>query len=179
MTGMLALALAAPAAAAGRSDLWLHVKVDDDDARVRVNVPLSLVEEMLPAIEVDELRGGKLRIDAIDTGELEGVDLRELWRAVNELGDTEFVKVDGDDEQLRVYKEGDLMRLDVEGDGDEKVAIRIPLDVVGALFSGEPGELDLLAALAALGRHTGTDLITVQNGDKQVRVWVDSKSTAE
>jgi len=52
--------------------------------------------------------------------------------------------------------------------------VRFPLAVVDALFSGEPGELDLLAAVEALSRHgQGGDLVRVNDGDTKVRIWID------
>lgn len=177
--GALVMALAMPLALAGGSGLWLHVKVDDGDETVRVNVPLSLVESILPAIHVDEMQGGKLRIDAFDDADLEGVDLPQLWQAVRDLDDAEFVTIDGRHENVRVYKEGDFLRMDVEEHGDEHVAVRVPMEVVDALFSGEPGELDLLAALNALGRYTTEDLVHIQDGRSVVRIWVDARNTID
>ncbi|MCI0409781.1 MAG: hypothetical protein L0191_14665, partial [Acidobacteria bacterium] len=74
VAGILALAagvaLASPAsksASKSSSDKWLHVRVEDgageDAERVRVNVPLSLAEAVIPAINVDNFRNGKIRVD--------------------------------------------------------------------------------------------------------------------
>ena len=178
MMSVMVLALATPMALAG-SGMWLHVKVDDGGETVRVNVPLSLVESILPAIKIDELQNGRLRIDALAAGELDGIDLRQLWDSVRDLDDAEFVTIDGDDESVRVYKEGDFLQMDIEENGREHVAIRIPMEVVDALFSGEPGELDLMAALDALGNYSDTDLVHVQDGDSTVRIWIDARNTTD
>ena len=50
----LVLGLMATLALGGTSDLWLHVKVEDDRGRgesVNINLPLSVVEDVLPLIE--------------------------------------------------------------------------------------------------------------------------------
>jgi hypothetical protein len=51
--------------------------------------------------------------------------------------------------------------------------------VVAALLSGGKDELDLVAALQALGDHPDTELVTVEDGENTVRVWLDSKNTAD
>ena len=173
----LALMLATGATA---SDLWVHVKVDDGDEKVRVNIPLSLVENLLPLINVDPLRHGKLRIDGFDLDEFDDIDVRELFRSIRNLDDAEFVSVQGDDhEQIRVYKEGSFIMITFEDSGDERGFVRIPLDVVGALFSGESNELDLLAALEELGRHADGDLVQIQDGDTSVRIWIDNQNVSD
>ena len=128
---------------------------------------MSLVMEVLPLIRHDMLRDGKVRLagleDEIGDLEVEGLDeldVRALWESIRKLEDAEFVTVEGDRENVRVYKQGDFVLIEVE-EGRDRVNIRVPLEVVGALFSGDPGELDLLAAVEALGRYTDGDLVTV------------------
>jgi hypothetical protein len=51
-------------ASAGPDRRWVHVAIDGEDAeRVRINVPLSLIETVLPLIEDDEFHHGKIRLD--------------------------------------------------------------------------------------------------------------------
>jgi len=42
------------------ADHWLHVRVSEsgDGEQVSVNIPLSVVQAILPAIETDDFRGG-------------------------------------------------------------------------------------------------------------------------
>jgi len=168
---------------AGAADKWLHVRVeegDHDGERVHVNVPLSLVERMLPLITVDELSEGKLILAELD-GELHGIDLRELAAALADAPDADFVTVESDDEKVRVSKEGEYLIVGVE-DRDkrssEKVRVRIPLAVVDALVGDEPGELDLVAALRRLGEFEDT-LIDIQSDGESVRVWIDSNESGQ
>jgi len=186
LTGLV-LALTATMALAG-SDLWIHVKVDEGGRhgeKVRVNIPMSLVMEVLPLIRHEGLRDGKVRlselhheIDDLDVEGLKDLDVRALWDAVRKLDDAEFVTVEGDDENVRVYKEGNFMLVKVE-DGRDRVNIRVPLEVVGALFSGEPGELDLLAAIKTLGNYTDGDLVHVEDGHSTVRIWIDDRNQSD
>lgn len=171
--GMLVVGLSVGWTLAG-SDLWLHVYVEEDGGSgetVRVNVPISLIEEILPLIEHENLKGGKVRLDDQD---LEGLDLRALWEAVRDTEDGEFVRVQGEDENVRVAKTEGMLLVEVRGD-DEKVDIRVPLEVIDALFSSGTEELDILAALKALGRFPDHDVVSVDDGSSRVRVWIDDR----
>jgi hypothetical protein len=183
MLGLLMVLMVGGIAMAKTSGLWLHINVDEgrNDERVRVNIPLSLVEEILPLIEIDEFHRGRIRIDDIGLDdEFEDVNLRELWEAIQNVGDAEFVRVQSDDEDIRVFKEGDWLLIQTSEGSRNEVEVRFPLAVVDALFSGEPGELDLLAAVEALGRHgQDGDLVRVRDGDSRVRIWIDDQNTED
>lgn len=168
--------LAASAAVAAPAEKWIHVHVDDGDERVRVNVPLSLVENVLPLIHADELRNGKVRIEDHD---LHGVDLRAIWKAVREAPPGEFVTVDGREGNVRVTAAQGFMVVDaVEGGSGEKVRVKLPMTVLDALFASGADELDVLGAVRALSAHADGDLLTMEEGEKRVRIWVDSGSAA-
>ena len=161
------------------SDKWLHVRVEDNGPRgerVNVNLPLDLIERMLPLISVDDLRGGKLELD----DELGGIDLRELAVALRDAPDADSVTVQSDDQNVRVSKEGDYLLVRVEERGrnsSEKVRVRLPLAVVDALVGGDPHELDLVAALHALSEYADETLVDIESDDGSVRVWIDSNET--
>ena len=161
------------------SDKWLHVRVENNGPRgerVNVNLPLDLIERMLPLISVDDLRGGKLELD----DELGGIDLRELAVALRDAPDADFVTVQSDDQNVRVSKEGDYLLIRVEERGrnsSEKVRVRLPLAVVDALVGGNPHELDLVAALHALSEYADETLVDIESDDGSVRVWIDSSET--
>jgi hypothetical protein len=162
------------ASVAAASDLWLHVRVQDHGGRpenVSVNVPLSLVESLLPMIEVDELRDGRLRLDDL---EVEGFDLRELMSALRDAPDADYVRVQGVDEEVRVSKENGYVLVNVDEQHGDRVRVRIPLDVVEAMLQGPDDELDILAGLRALSAHVGEDLVVVEGRHESVRIWIDA-----
>ncbi len=175
--GAVLLTLSSAAAA----EKWLHVRVEDNGPRgerVSVNVPLELIGRMLPLISIDELQYGKLDLE----DELEGIDLRGLAAALRDAPDADFLTVESDDENVRVSKEGDFLVVRVEEQGrssDEKVRIRMPLAVVDALVGGETHELDLVAALEALGEYSDGALVDVQSDDGHIRVWIDSSEAGQ
>jgi hypothetical protein len=176
-------------------DKWLHVSVISKDANgetVRVNVPLSLAEKVLPAINKDKLQGGKVRVREF---EMNGVDIRAIFDAVNSTKDGEFVTVESRKENVRVAKEGGYLIVKVRdmkearktetpdekpaASYEERVDVRVPMSVVEALLSGAKDELDLVAAIRALAAHGDSILVTVDDRKNTVKVWVDSKNAGQ
>lgn len=186
----LALVLVATAVAlvpmasaqAAQPDRWLHVRVDNADAKgemVRVNVPLSLAEKVLPTINNGRLHHGKVTIDQAN---VHGVDLRALLDAVRAARDGEFVSVQGSGNDVHVAKEAGYLLVHVRENKEtshKRVEIRVPLTVVDALLSAGDNELDLVAAIRALAAQGDTELVTVKDAKSTVRIWVDSKNTAD
>ena len=108
-------------------------------------------------------------------------DLRKMWEELSAVGDAEFVSVEGDDETVRVSREGDVFRIVVderkEG-ANEQVRVEVPVAVLDALFSGEGESLNLRDALEELKTQRG-DIVRIDtvggdgDGDTKVRVWID------
>ncbi len=181
------------ATAALAAERWVHVKVNEtgeDGERVRVNFPLSLAEKILPTINAHKLHNGKVTVDEHDFKE---VDLRALLDAVRTAQDNEYVTVESKHENVRVAKSGGFMLIKVretphpskkekESGATPKVHtvdVKIPFTVVNALLSGEKDELDLVAGLRALGQYDNLELVTVNDEDSSVRIWIDTQNTAE
>ncbi|MBI4161903.1 MAG: hypothetical protein HY509_05605 [Acidobacteria bacterium] len=179
--GVLTLATATAAALAGGNDRWLHVRVDsggEDGEKVRVNLPLSLVENILPHIEVEGFKAGKIRLGELENGDLGKIDLRAILEEVRKAPDAEFVTVDGPEEKVRVSKSGGRLLVQVEDrEGGEKVNAQFPLAVVDAMLAGEPDEIDVIAGIRALGDHVDGDLVLVESDEETVRVWIDGRSS--
>ena len=189
--GMLALALAVVMTGAGAwaqpaSDLsatpWLHVRVSvsergDDSASVNVNLPLSAVEAVVALLPDRVMSRGRMRLHR--DHELSVSDLRTLWDAVRDAGDSEFVSIDRDDTQIRVARSGDVIQIRIDGlddgdDDDKSVRVEIPVDVVDALLSGDDDTLNLVGALERLKERRG-DLVRITDGDDRVHVWIDEE----
>lgn len=177
------LLLSASMLFAATAEKWLHIKVDntgDKTERVRVNVPLELLEKVLPAINKNHLHAGRVRFGE---AKINDVDLRTVMDALRNTKDQEFVTVDSDHEKVRVAKQSGYLVIKVTDQKhklrEERVDISIPFPVVEALLSGPKDELDLLSAIRALSAHGDTVLVTVTDGTSNVRIWVDSQSTAQ
>ncbi len=176
---------------------WIHVRVvsnDDKGETVRVNVPVEMAEKVLPAINKDKLRNGKLHIDS---AHLEDVDLRALLDAVRTSKDGEYVTVQSRENDVRVAKNNGYLyvyvtdrfggnKATVKGETgkvnsakESKVQVQVPMKVVDALFSAGKDELDIVAALHALSANGDTELVSVKDSENTVRVWIDSKNVAD
>ncbi len=178
--GVVILAVGVTSAAA--AERWLHVSIEDGSGakageRVRVNLPLSVAEKVLPAVQVDRFKHGKVKLEEC---EMNGTDLRAVLEAVKDARDGEFVTVEGTDGNVRVSKsKGYLVAKVTEGKGNHaRVDVRLPMVVLEALLSGAKDELDLTAGIRALAAHGDTVLVTVKDEDSFIRVWVDSKNEA-
>jgi hypothetical protein len=181
----LALLLGSAIPAQAKDDLWVHVSVDgggDDTERVRINVPLRLVSTVLPLIEHEEFRNGRVHVEDC---ELEREEIVAILRAVAEAEEGEYVTVEDGDEHVRVSKENNTLIVKVEergrhGRNDEHVDIRVPVSVLEALISGKDDELDVVAAVEALSKDARGDLVTVNDEDGTlVKIWIDDRNATE
>jgi hypothetical protein len=173
------LVLVAPVWASGE-ERWLHIHVDEgaDGDRVRVNVPLSMVEQILPAIQAENFKGGRIRIEGAD---LDDVDVRAMWQAVRSARDGEFVTVNSrQDGDVTVSKKGGmiLVQVDEKGDGAERVRVRVPVAFMDALFAPGDGEIDVAAAMKSLSDGGDGELVTVESATEKVRIWIDRNAAS-
>ena len=62
----------------------------------------------------------------------------------------------------------------------QKMDVSVPMKVVDALLSTtKQNELDMAAAVRALSDAGDELLVTVQGASEHVRIWIDSRNTAE
>jgi hypothetical protein len=182
MVVLLGFSMAAQAAGT-TTNRWLHVRVVDskEGETVNVNVPLSMAEMVLPAINQKDFHGGRITIDDAD---MKDVNLPMLLDAIRNAPDNEFVTVKSADEDVRVAKEGGnlIVRVrenaDKSGKDDERVDVTVPMRVVTALIAKGQNQLDLNAALRELETLGDTTLVTVNEATETVRIWVDSQNTS-
>ena len=181
VAGLLVFAASVVAAQDTGPQPWLHVQVtgeDDGAEHVAVNVPLSAAEPLLALVPHRILSDGQLSLAGREVPINVGA-MRDLWRALMEVGDTEFVAVDGDDETVRIARVGDQITVQVEDrdeEGDETVDIQLPIVVVDALLSGNGEALNVRAAVERLGELRG-DIVRVSEDERQVRIWIDEVAT--
>ena len=175
---------------------WIHVRVestDDKGETVRVNVPVEMAEKVLPAINKDNLRKGKVHMDS---AHMDDVDFRALLDAVRTSKDGEYVTVQSRENDVRVARNNGFLYVYVtekasakraaksdtakrNSSKESKVEVKVPMKVVDALFSAGKDELDIVAALRALSASGDTELVNVKDSENTVRVWIDSKNVAD
>jgi hypothetical protein len=155
---------------------WFHVRVTEtgaDPTNVAVNMPLSLIEAALKLVPEEVHQEIDVELNEVDF-DLE--DLRQFWKDVKDIDDATFVTVESAEETVKVAKEGDLLvarTTERTADGAQ-VDVRFPFAVLDALFQGTgEHELDLVGAARALAQYGDGDIVTVNDGTTQVRVWVD------
>ena len=188
--GMLAIALAVLMASAGvwaqsasesGARPWLHVRVSergDAESSVNVNLPLSAVEAVVALLPDRLMSRGRMRLHR--DHELSVSELRTLWNAVRDTGDSEFISIDHDDLHVRVARSGDVVQIRLDGrdddddDGAQSVRVEFPVDVVDALLSGDDDALNLVGAIERLKARRG-DLVRITDGDERVHVWIDEE----
>jgi hypothetical protein len=175
------LCLLATAAFGAPAEKYLHVRVTSgsDKEVVSVNVPLSLAEKVVPAINHGKLNQGKVTIDNAD---MKDIDLRAILDAVKNSPDGEYVTIQSKDQDVRVAKsKGNLVvHVTDKSSGKEKrgskVDVIIPMSVVNALMPTDKHEIDLVAAIHALSDSGEKLMVTVHDSDDDVKVWVDAES---
>lgn len=157
---------------------WLHVRVEspDEEESVKVNVPLSLVETVLPMIETEEFQRGRVQIDS---EEITVPEMREIWEVVKAQGDYELASISTKDTSVRISIEGDTFFIRSREGSASDVLVTLPTRVVDALLSGEGEELNISSAVQALAASGGGELVSVKDGNTTVRVWLDGMSSAE
>jgi len=175
------VSLLATAAFGAPAEKYLHVRVTSgsDKEVVSVNVPLSLAEKVIPAINHGKLNQGKVTIDNAD---MKDVDVRAILEAVKNSPDGDYVTIQGKDQDVRVAKsKGNLIVHVTDKSGGkeksgQKVDVIIPMSVVNALVPSDKHEIDLVAAIHALSNSGEKLMVTVHDADDDVKVWVDAES---
>ena len=180
VVGLLTFAVSVAAQDAGPQP-WLHVQVtgeNDGAENVAVNLPLAAAEPLLALVPHRILSDGQLSLGGRDVPVNVGA-MRDLWRALTQVGDTEFVTVEGENETVRVARTGDQITVQVQErdeDGSETVDVQLPILVVDALLSGDGDTLNVGAAVERLGELRG-DIVRVREEERQVRIWIDEVAT--
>jgi len=176
LLGCLVLAsVAGGGTAAASDDRWIHIRVDDaDDAkgRVDIQVPIGMVSSLLPALKGAHGHGSiHVDGDSVDLAEIKG-----YWSAVRAAKDGEYVTVRDEDSDVRVSKRGGYFLLNVDDKGGKsRVRMKVPLPLIDAVLAGGDS-VDLDALGGALAKAPTGELLTVDDKDSHVRIWIDGSA---
>ena len=177
VVGVLLATTFAIAAAPAR---YLHVKVNNSATHelVRINVPLTLAEQVIPAINQGKLRAGKVQIGHLNA---DNVNIKAILNALKTAPEGEFVTVEEPGNNVRVAKErGQLVVHVIDKNSKQNVNVTIPWNVAQALISDtSEDQLNVEAAIKALENVADTTLVSVTGDAENVRIWIDSHSTEE
>jgi len=162
-----------PLLAQQKKDPWLHVEVNeskDDPETVKVNLPFSMVDVALKIVQDKKLNGGKFRLNST---ELSVPDLKKMWIEFKKAGNADFVTVEKKTENVKISREGNYLLIKVSENKQQKVDLRVPVDVVDALLAAPGDELDIKAALVAMQQKGNSEILSVNDKDTKIRIWVD------
>jgi len=165
-------------AAAGVS--WLHIHINDsgsDPDHVRVNVPVSLLDAVLPEVEKQTRHESKF-----DVGNCE-MTVAEYRSAIRTLSSSprREVKIERSHGTIVMRRDGPDMRLEQtpKKGNRSRTSVRLPWLVATALAKGTGEQLDVSGAVRALA-EAGEGEIAVDDEDgTRVRVWIDDVAFPE
>jgi hypothetical protein len=143
---------------------------------VRVNVPLTLAEKVIPAINHGQLRDGKIQIGNFRA---DNVNIHAILDALKSAPEGNFATVQETGSDVRVAKKRAQLVVHVsDKNSGENVGATIPWDVAQALISDtNDDQFNVEAAVKALKNTGDTNLVRVSGRDENVRVWIDSRNT--
>lgn len=176
---LLAVALScAFATALAAQTPWIHVEVEelgDEENHVKVNLPLAVVQIAAEAAPGKVLSNGRLDLGHLDE-DIEIEDIRRMWQALADTGDGDIVSIENRNQTVRIRREGEQVIIDVtEVENSSEILIRVPVAVVDALLSGDGDELDVRAALEELRDSQPGEIVTVDDEETRVRIWIDER----
>ncbi len=147
------------------------VEVDSEDVHIMVPVPLSLAQ-MAMVFAPSEAKYVEIP---------EGAEyFPYLGRMVEELRNIPdgvmLVEVQDRGDHVQIFKEEDVLRIQVEETGDTQVNVRVPLATIAAMvdaYDTETGTLRTSRVVGALRAAPSGDLVHVIDGDEEVhiRMW--------
>ena len=180
---MTLVVLSAAALMAASPERWIHVRVESASGvsgNVSFNVPIEMASAVLPSIPADREHHGKFSLQA----SVNGADLRALLDATRNSPDNVFVTIKRHDKEVSVAKSGRFLLIKIvekpsaEHHTGKTIAIKVPISVVRAMLSDNSDEVDVDAGIHALAREGEVD-VTVNSEKETVRVWTDTRTTAD
>jgi hypothetical protein len=92
-----------------QSKEWLHIHVNDPvkEETVRINVPIALMETLLPMVQENSIHNGKIHFDDKSVSKAE---LKKLWASIKQEGDTDYMTIEKPGEKVTVSMQGVFRR---------------------------------------------------------------------
>lgn len=164
---------AAPTLAASKSVIWMRVEVLDqggEHSKVKINLPLSLIEVVVDSIDKREFM-------AEFEEDHPSIDIKKLWGQIRKMDAQEFVTIESDEENVRVWKDNDFFRVNVKkaGEKEANVEIKLPLAVMDYLFETSSKDLSYEDLVDSLRGHLPLTVVQVQGDDENVKIWLEEE----
>ena len=178
--GMAGLALAGallagwwaqPIQAASDSVIWMRIEANhmDDRGHVKVNLPLSLIEVVIDSIDKRDFMA-----------ELEedhpSLNIPKMWREIRKMDVDEFITVESDKENIKVFKDRDYFRINVTESGyaEPNIDVKLPLELMDYIFEGRK-EFDFQELVGRLRGHLPLTVVTAKHEGADVKIWLEEK----
>jgi len=164
---------AAPTLAAAKSVVWMRVEVLDqggEHTKVKINLPLSLIEVVVDSIDKRDFMA------EIEEGH-PSLDIPKLWKEIRKMDAQEFVTVESDKENVRVWKDDEFFRVNIkeEGHSEPNVEVKLPLVVMDYLFETSGKQLKFEELVDKLRGHLPLTVVEVQHEDEHIKVWLEEE----
>jgi len=172
---MLAIPLLAmtgsPVSAADKNVIWLHVEVNDqagEHQKVKVNVPLSLIDIVVDSIDKREFMSN------LEEGH-PSLDIPKLWREVRKMNGSDFVTVESEKEHVRVWKDNEFFRINVQEEGysEPNIEVKLPLAIMDYVFESRTKDLNFEDLVDQLRGHLPLTLVTLKHEENRVKIWLE------
>ncbi|HKY31893.1 MAG TPA: hypothetical protein VJV23_05095 [Candidatus Polarisedimenticolia bacterium] len=183
--GGLALALSLPLSAASAPSLaddisdivWMRIEVTEsgrENAKVKINLPLSLIEVVVDSIDSRDFMA--------EIESKHSLDIPKLWREIRRMEVDEFLTIETDGEDVKVWKDRDDFRINIRSDrirsgedGDSQVQVTIPLEIMDYVFEGRRKDFRFQEMVDRLRGRLPVTLVRVDGDREQVRIWLEER----
>lgn len=149
--------------------VWMKVEVyEGGSQKVKVNIPLSMIE-----VFVDSMDGGRF-LNHIEA-QHPGLDMARMWQEVRDTALDEFVTIETDEESVRVWKDSEYFRVDVQEfrNSEPNIRMTIPLSVMDYLFDPDRSTLNFQEMVGALRGYLPMTLLEADKDGESVRIWLE------
>ena len=176
LLGGLLLAGSPTASAVAAEDgpvVWMKVEVNQENAEnahVKVNIPLSMIEVFVDSVDKRQFLG---HFESSHPG----LDLANVWRQVRDAPMDDFVTIETDEENVRVWKDSEYFRVDVQEPGypEPNIRIKLPLAVMDYLFDPEQSTLSFQEMVQSLRGSLPLTLLEANKEGESVRIWLEEE----
>lgn len=159
------------------ADRWIHLRVEEaGGAKVSVNLPLDMIRDVLPYLESDRLRGGRV---IFGPGEVAASDVEAARKALSRALTGSRVEVDDRDGRLRIERAGNLVVLTRTGTEGDRVIVRVPVRAAEAALEDLPAGLDLVRIVRAFERGPEAEIARIEADGSRVRIWIDGSARSD
>lgn len=159
-------------AASSDSVIWMRIEAnhpDSDKGHVKVNLPLSMIEVVVDSIDKRDFMSELER-------DHPSLDIPKIWKELRKMDVDEFITVESDKENVKVFKDSDYFRISVteQGYDEPNIEVKLPLDLMDYVFENHK-EWDFQELVGKLRGHLPLTIVTAKHEGADVKIWLEEK----